>query len=125
MLRINAKVLASPIHGLGLFAEEAIPKGTVIWKFDQGFDLIIDIRDVPAHEKQIRRFLTWYGYQTALEEPIYVVCMDHARFMNHDENCNTIERKSMTVAKRNIAAGEEITCNYKLFDKRYRKRESF
>ncbi len=39
MLLVKTKIGQSKIHGIGIFAEQFIPKGTVIWKFMSGFDL--------------------------------------------------------------------------------------
>lgn len=38
MILIPARVAASRIHGLGLFAVEPIPRGTPVWRFVPGFD---------------------------------------------------------------------------------------
>jgi SET domain-containing protein len=38
MVLVKTKVKESPIHGLGLFADQFIPKGTEIWRFTPGFD---------------------------------------------------------------------------------------
>ena len=40
MLVVKTKIKNSPIHGIGLFAEEFIPKGTLVWKLNKKFDLI-------------------------------------------------------------------------------------
>lgn len=41
MLLIPATPRPSTIHGIGLFADAPIPKGTVIWRFSPGLDLEI------------------------------------------------------------------------------------
>jgi len=38
MLLVKTKIKESKIHGIGLFADQFIPKGTEIWKFTSGFD---------------------------------------------------------------------------------------
>ena len=42
MLRVKTYLATSSIPGagLGLFAAEDIPAGTVIWRFDEGWDLL-------------------------------------------------------------------------------------
>ena len=42
MLLIKASARPSKINGIGLFADQEIPKGTQIWKFNQQFDRIFD-----------------------------------------------------------------------------------
>ena len=39
MLTVLASAKPSPIHGVGLFADEFIPKGTIMWRFDPTFDI--------------------------------------------------------------------------------------
>ena len=47
------------------------------------------------------------------ERNVFVLCGDDARFMNHSGEPNTWEvSESCTLASRDIAAGEEITCDY-------------
>ena len=38
MLLVKTYLDKSPIHGIGVFAAERIPKGTKIWRFVDGFD---------------------------------------------------------------------------------------
>ena len=58
-------------------------------------------------------YLDVYAY---LSEGVYVLCGDHARFMNHAAEPNTVEEGSLCLAARDIAVGEELTCNYFNFD---------
>ena len=44
------------------------------------------------------------------------MCIDDARFMNHSADPNTHEKGQSSIASRDIAAGEELTCNYGNFD---------
>ncbi len=41
MLLIKTKLDLSKIHGIGLFAGEDIPKGTIIWRFNSLIDIYI------------------------------------------------------------------------------------
>jgi hypothetical protein len=38
MILVKTQLGPSTVHGLGLFAAEFIPKGTVIWEFREGVD---------------------------------------------------------------------------------------
>ena len=51
MLYVKTKIRLSKVHGIGLFADENIPKGTVIWRFTPGFDLKFT-------DDQIKKFRT-------------------------------------------------------------------
>src|SRR5579872_7061140 len=118
MLRVKTYLAQSTIPGagLGLFAAEDIAAGTVIWKLDEGWDLVVDDKDWP--EDVSRSFLKTYAYLSPTsKKPLYVICIDNARFVNHSARPTGIGGQSnMTVAARDIAAGEEITEDYRTFD---------
>ena len=59
-----------------------------------------------------------YGYQPS-EEPVYIVCGDNARFMNHSDTPNCDDVDDLTIALVDIAEGDEITCDYARFDWRF------
>jgi SET domain-containing protein len=118
MLRVKTYLAPSEIEGIGLFASEPIPRGTLIWKFNPAFDMKVDLRDVPEDDVHVRETLMRYGYQPD-EEPVYILCGDNARFMNHSPTPNADDVGDLTIARVDIAAGEEITCNYAKFDYRF------
>ncbi|HEX8637422.1 MAG TPA: SET domain-containing protein [Pyrinomonadaceae bacterium] len=52
---------------------------------------------------------------------LYVLCGDDARFFNHSAAPNCLDicdggENDITTAARDINAGEELTCDYALFD---------
>ena len=93
MLLVKTRLGVSEIHGMGLFAEEFIPCGT----------------------------LHHYSYLDAASGK-YVFCLDNARFMNHSDAPTTVPLPGDTdpfgvdVAARDIQPGEELTCDYGEFD---------
>jgi SET domain-containing protein len=118
MILVRTTVKASPIHDLGLFAEEFIPHGTVILKYEPRFDRAFtekEIEDLPA---MVQNYLLHYSYFSE-ELGKRVLPFDNDRFVNHAENPNTKVDKSIrthgepgVVAIRDIQPGEEITLNY-------------
>ena len=121
MLLVKTRLGVSAIHGIGLFAEEFIPRGTVTWRFMPGLDLLLDDATVNGSPEPIRSTLQRYCYLDAASGK-YVFCLDNARFMNHADDPNTVSRPSDTdpygvdIAARDIAPGEELTCDYGEFD---------
>ncbi|RKG93628.1 SET domain-containing protein [Corallococcus carmarthensis] len=111
MLRVKTSVKPSRIQGLGLFAEERIPRGTVIWAFDQPLDQRYWPGDVARMSAAAKAFLARYAY---CERGTLVLCGDHARFMNHSDvpNCGNNASRTATVAVRDIEPGEELTDDY-------------
>ncbi len=120
MLLVKTKVALSKIHGLGLFADQPIRKGTVVWKFQKGFDLKIHKEKLKLLSAPVkRRFLQLTYFNKKRGE--YILDFDDARFVNHSEKPNIIDSggDSDAIAARNIKKGEELTMNYRSFDADY------
>lgn len=120
MLLVKARVGTSNIHGFGLIAQEFIPNRTCIWQFQPGFDLLIGENDflklsAPA-QQQVRHYA--FFDETCR---VFVLSSDDDRFTNHSEAPNTQEEMCMggykSYAIRDIQAGEEITCDYRIWGK--------
>ena len=101
MANSNSRILAatyvddSPIHGKGLFAAEAIARGTVIGYLDGR----------PSRDDG--SYVLWIGPAEGIE----VLC--DLRFINHADDPNACYYDDLSVvALRDIAAGEEITHDY-------------
>lgn len=112
MLLVSTYAAASTIEGVGLFAAEPIAKGTLIWRFEPLFDRIISQSDFEALPEVARVFIDRYGYVTPQIPGGWVVSLDNTRFINHSTTPNTDNTTPVTYAARDIAKGEEITCDY-------------
>ena len=107
----------SAIEGVGIFASAPITKGAVIWTLDDRYDLLLTRDEIEAMDPLQRDFVDRYGYPHVTRPGLTVVEYDNGRFMNHSEEPNTdFTDPTLGYATRNIAAGEEITCNYRDFD---------
>ena len=120
MLLVRTKLGLSSIQGIGLFAAEFIPKDAVIWKFSRLIDLRCSEAEIERLPDASREQIQKYSYREK-HTGLYVLCGDDARFFNHSENPNCLdfyydEEQDLTVARRDINAGEELTCDYALFD---------
>jgi SET domain-containing protein len=119
MLLVKTYLDRSAIHGIGLFASEPIAAGTVIWRMSPTIDVQLAPPDIEALSRPARAQIEKYIYLDKVLRT-YVLCGDDARFFNHSEspNCRDLpdERGGTTVAARDIAAGEELTCDYAAFD---------
>jgi SET domain-containing protein len=120
MLLVKTKLDVSPIHGIGLFADQFIPKGTVIWEFNELIDLVLMKDQIEQLAENARQQIEKYSYRD-IRSRQYILCGDDARFFNHSDNPNCYddyrdETESITFTRRDIAPGEELTCNYALFD---------
>lgn len=118
MILVKTKIGPSKIEGIGLFADQNISKGTIIWKFVPNFDHEISVEEfnkLPALAK------SKIMHHSIKDGERYVSFGDDARFFNHSNKPNTkgVEASDgygYTVASRDIEKGEEITANYRDFD---------
>jgi SET domain-containing protein len=124
MILVRSSVKYSSIHGLGCFAEEDIREGQVVWKFDPLIDIEYRAQDVSSFPEAFQEFLRIYAYSVMKDgEKTLILCGDHARHMNHTTTPNLYESpEGMNIADRDIKAGEELTCDYTLFDLDVRKK---
>jgi uncharacterized protein len=118
MLKVKSVVRKSPLNGLGVFADEPIRRGQVVWRFDGWYDRKVPQEVYAALGQADREYMDRFHYEDRFGD---IVCtMDDCRFMNHAEDsnlayveiCGTGFLQEFFVAKRDIAAGEELTIHY-------------
>jgi len=121
MLLVKTKVKPSKIEGLGLFADEFIPKGTIVWKFTPGFDLKFTKEQIDNFPKQVQEYLKRYSWLSK-KSHMYCFASDNGKYFNHSNDSNVLsayyenEEEVITKAIRDIKKGEEITDNYASFE---------
>lgn len=113
MLLVPTYVAPSRIQGLGLFAAESVAQGAPLWRFEPELDLLIPLERVENFPIAFRRYLDRYAYVSPDFPGRLVLSCDHAKFLNHSEDPNTGGQGLVTHARRAIAQGEEITCDYR------------
>jgi len=124
MLLVKTKLAPSKINGIGLFADEFIPKGKIIWQFKTGFDIKKTKAELESLSEPSKNQWLKYAYLNPVNNK-YILCFDDARFFNHSENPNigNAEQKKdgemADISLSDIQIGEELTCNYKTFDADY------
>jgi SET domain-containing protein len=117
MMLVRTYLSNSSIEGVGIFSEEHIKKGDVIWRLEPKFDVFFNESEVDSLPPHMQDFVTRYGYPHLNKPGILVLELDNGRFMNHSLEPNTdFTRFDAGYAIRDIAPGEEITCNYFEFD---------
>jgi uncharacterized protein len=122
MLIVKTKVAQSPIHGIGVFAEEFIKSGSIIWQWHEGIDQRISAELVNSLPKICQEVFKRYSW---VEDGVYNVCIDNEKYINHSDNpnCIFIDEGNTAIAARNIDIGEEITQDYSMFDDNFGKAE--
>ena len=112
MLLVPTYIGSSAIHGIGTFAAAPIAVGAKIWEFQPGLDLVVPDDLLTRLPAQAGEFIRTYSFRSSYWPGGWVLCFDHSRFINHSATPNTDNRSEFTFATRDIAAGEEITCDY-------------
>jgi uncharacterized protein len=122
MLYVKTIIGASEIEGIGLFADEFIAKGTVIWKFTPGFDLKFTKQEIEKFPANVQKYLEKYAWLSKKSDK-YCFSSDSGKYFNHSDNPNSLsayyedEEEVVTKAIKDIYPGEEITDNYATFEK--------
>ena len=128
MMHVKTKVLPSNIHGLGLFADQFIPKGTVIWKFTPGFDLKFTKEEIKGLPNEVREYIKTYGWLSQ-KSGKHCFASDNGKYFNHSESPNCLsayydnEEEVITKAIKDIEKGEELTDDYGTFEEGFDSRK--
>ncbi len=121
MLLVKTKVKESKIEGLGLFADEFIPKGTEIWRFTQGFDQKFTREQILSFPDLLQMYMYRYCWRSK-KSKLYCFSADNGKYFNHSKTPNALseyrdnEEEVITVAIKDIEVGEEILDNYNSFE---------
>ncbi|MDZ7629266.1 MAG: SET domain-containing protein-lysine N-methyltransferase [Parvularculaceae bacterium] len=120
MLTITTYIAPSLIEGVGVFAAEPIRKDQVISRFDPAFDRLIPRNDYENAPPYLKALLDRYAFPKPDDLDTIVYEVDNSRFMNHSASPNTdFSDFAAGIALRDIAAGEELTCDYNSFFSQY------
>lgn len=117
MLLIKATPRASLIHGIGLFADRDIPKGTRVWRFSPLLDTEISPSEFEKLDPREKETVLFYGFRSK-KTGNHHLSFDNVRFINHSKDGNVTIDTSVhdveypLIAKRNIKKGEEIVHDY-------------
>lgn len=112
MLLVDTYVGPSAIEGVGVFAAARIAKDTLVWRLEPGFDRIISPDELDTLPATTRDFIGRYAYFDRILGA-YLLDGDHCRFMNHSETpCIEFRVGGTGYLLRDVAPGEELTCDY-------------
>ncbi len=102
--------------GMGCFADEFIPANTLIWEYNPLIDRRFTDIDLEKFTDLELQFIDTYSYKF---DGYYYLCVDNARFMNHNNNPNTYEcsYEQKTYSAVDIKRGTELLSNYEVFGK--------
>lgn len=116
MALFDFRIAPSEIHGLGLFTNQDIQKGAIMFLASPGLDQEWTEEEFAKLRRSEQREIIHSGYYD-VRSGTYKLDFDVGlRFLNHSEDCNMHQLEdhleTFFVATRFIKAGEEITSNY-------------
>lgn len=100
--------------GYGVFATAFIAKGTIVYVKD---DLEIEVSESKFNrmDQRLKDIVEKYSYTD--ERGVRILSWDHAKYINHRCDCNTMSTGyGFEIAIRDITRDEEITDEYGLFN---------
>lgn len=115
MLLIKTTLKQSPIHGIGVFADEFISAGTMIGLWNPIIDVTLERDFVHKLAEPSQTAIRHYAYLDKADGK-YKLNSDNMRFFNHSSSPNTYQTCDADYAITDIQPGEELTCDYYLFD---------
>ena len=107
----------SPIHGIGLFAKEFIPKGTVWWRGEFGKTVITitepQYNTLQSTQSAMLDEIHKFCYYDLRVDGLIYIC-DNARYINHsaNPNCKHTLAKLISITTRDIEKDEELFEDY-------------
>src|SRR3989344_7142663 len=119
MIHIRYKLDKSEYHGIGLFADQKIKKGDLIYTASPILDLNITQAQFDSLDEKEKKEIQWWGF---FDQPSqrWHVDFDVSKFMNHAYGATVSQdpnrQEAYLVATRDIEPGEELTQNYLEFE---------
>lgn len=96
--------------GIGVFATQFIPKGTITWVQDE-MDLVFSPSKVHKLGELYAGIIDNYTFRDGHGN--FILCWDHGKYVNHSFNSNCITTPyNFEIAIRDIEVGEELTDDY-------------
>jgi len=115
MYLVKTIIHESSIEGNGIFADEYIPMGTIIYFFKKG-DVIVRANEISSLPEEEKNKIVKYGMQ---DESGNWLLGEGEEKLNHSCDANSlslfVDDIYCDIAVRDISEGEEITADYSLF----------
>lgn len=122
MFMIRTSLAKSRIKGagLGVFTEEPVKKGQLVWQWHNKIDVELSFSEVAKMPAAARHNIYKYLWLRDPRKRKLTLCADLGAFVNHSDTPNLSDGGkgggSSEYATRDIPAGTELTCDYNSFD---------
>ncbi|NKC16212.1 MAG: SET domain-containing protein-lysine N-methyltransferase [Gammaproteobacteria bacterium] len=108
------------MHGVGVFADEFIAKGTLVWQFDPLIDIILSPEQLADCPESAKEFIISHAVPYPFGADNYCLTLDNAQYMNHSPEHNLQSSSKGDRALVDIPKGTELTVDYFSEDHRTR-----
>lgn len=119
MIHIKYKLNTSDKHGIGLFADEDIKKGQLIYTASPLLDVNITQAQFDSLSDKEKEEIRWWGFKIE-DEGVWHVDFDVSKFINHSYEATVTQdaghKDAYLIATRDVKKGEELTQNYLEFE---------
>ncbi len=119
MLHVKYKLKKSTLHGMGLFADEVIKPGTLIYTASPMLDVNITAAQFDRLHESERAEIRYWGFW-AEDTQVWHVDFDASKFINHSFEPTITQhpdyKDTYLIAMREINFGDELTQNYLEFE---------
>jgi SET domain-containing protein len=119
VLHTKYKIDKSKLHGVGLFTEENLKKGQVVYTASPLLDVDITQEQFDSLDEKEKKEIKYWGFW---DEPnnVWHVDFDNSKFINHSFNPTLTQdpnhKDAYLVTTRDVKKGEELTQNYLEFE---------
>lgn len=119
MIHVAYKLKTSDLHGVGLFSNEDIKKGQLVYTASPLLDLNITQEQFDSLEQKEKEEVLWWGF---FDQPskMWHVDFDVTKFINHSSDATVMQDgnhdEAYLIATRDIQPDEELTQNYLEFE---------
>ena len=119
MIYIKYKLDKSKIHGIGLFTDENLKMGQLVYTASPILNINITQEQFNSLDEKEKREVRWWGFW---DEPnnVWHVDFDASKFINHSFKPtltqNSSHKDAYLITTRKVKKGEELTQNYLEFE---------
>jgi len=119
MIHIKYKLGKSKLHGIGLFTDENLKKGQIVYTASPLLDVDISKKQFDSLDRKEQREIKYWGFWDELNN-VWHVDFDNSKFINHSyEPTLTQDSKhkdAYLVTTKKVKKGEKLTKNYLEFE---------